>query len=136
MTNVEALKDLAAAIIGGTMTADNVPGKTTAEVIAYIASVKRGEYLQELSVTSVAGTTEGKTAIAVSPTIESGNSYVYVDSVSAISIPEYLETVTGTAWNGTDEIEIEDEHRIGIYEINSDGGVVKFGQTITDINLG
>ncbi len=41
MTNLEALKDLAAAIVGDDMTADKVPGETIADVIEYIAEYER-----------------------------------------------------------------------------------------------
>lgn len=129
MTNVAALKKLAAALVG-TITADEVPGETTAEVIEYIAKVEAGEILADLTVSSVAGSTTGTTAITVSPTLTSGNSYVYQTNPSKLAKPEYLETASEdwTEWDGSSDITAEDGHYIGIYEINSDSQVLKFGQ--------
>ena len=135
MSNVDALKKLAAAIVG--IIADEVPGKTTAEVIEYIAKYEAGEYLQPLTITSVAGSSVGTTKITVSPTLTSGNSYVYQTSPTAIAEPEYLDNVSAyTEWNGSSNITAEDGHYIGIYEVNDENKVVKFGQKTITANLG
>ena len=135
MTNLSALKKLAAAIVGG-ITPDDVPGDTIAEVIDYLAKFEAGEILGTLTVTSAAGTSVGKTKLTVAPSLTSGNSYVYKTSPSTIAAPEYLDDATGlTAWNGTSEIEAEDGHFIGIYEVNSSKQILKFGQAKAKINL-
>lgn len=135
MSNVDALKKLAAAIVG--IIADEVPGKTTADVIEYIAKYEAGEYLQPLTVTSVAGSSVGTTKITVSPARTSGNSYVYQVSPTAITAPEYLDDVSAySEWNGSSNITAEDGHYIGIYEVNDEKKVVKFGQKTVTANLG
>ena len=136
MTNVEALKDLAAVIVGGSTPPEAVPGKTTAEVIETIAQIKRGGYAQGLTVTSEAGTSEGDTKITVSPAKAAGNSYVYTVSATAVSMSENLAVIEGTAWNGTDEITLDSGKIIGIYELNSDSKAVKFGQAVAEVNPG
>lgn len=135
MTNVAALKRLAAAIVGGGITADDVPGDTNAEVIDYIARYEAGEYVAKLTVTSVAGTTTGTTKVTVNPTLKSGNSYVYQTKPSQIESPDYLETVDFTEWNGTADIAAEDGHYIGIYEVNDDHQVIGFGQSVIAAKL-
>lgn len=138
MTIVDSLKKLGAAIIGGGLTPDHVPGRTAAEVIDYIARVKAGEQLGELKVSSAAGSTNGMTKITVTPTKTEGNSYVYKTNIRAIDTPEYFQEIDSsyTSWDGKSDIAGEDGHRIGIYEINSDNCVVKFGQAVISANLG
>lgn len=136
MTNLSSLKKLAASIIGD-ITPDDVPGKTVAEVINYLAKFKTGEVLGELTLTSTAGTTVGTTKITVSPTITSGNSYVYKISPSSVSTPEYLDDSSDlTVWNGTDEITVENSHFVAIYEVNSSKQILKFGQVKAKTNFG
>lgn len=135
MTNLEALKKLAAALIG--IIADEVPGKTTAEVIEYIAKFKAGEILGEITVTSTAGTAAGTTKISVTPALTSGNTYVYRSNPTALDKPEYLDDASAyTAWNGKSDITVEDGHYVGIYEVNSEKQVLKFGQAKANVNLG
>lgn len=136
MTNIEALKRLAAAIIGDGTIVDDIPGETIAEVISYIAAFKAGEFLEALTLTSTAGTTVGKTTIKVSPTLTGGNSYLYKTNAGKIQKPDYKEVINGTSWNGTSEITVDDGHYIAIYEVNSNNEVLKFGQTIANANLG
>lgn len=137
MTNVEALKKLAAAIMNNELTEDDIPGKTTADIIEFIAKVKAGEYLMPLTVSSVAGSTEGTTKITVTPTIGEGNSYAYTTSSNVIPEPEYMDDGSDyTAWDGKSDIEVEDGHRIGVYELNDSGQIIKFGQTVATANLG
>ena len=131
MTNVEVLKNLAVAY-KGSGTVDDIPGNTCAEVINYIATLVSGEVgeLGELTVTLVEGTESGFTKITVTPELASGNSYAYKISPSDIEAPNYLDTISdSTVWDGTSEIEAEDGHEIGIYELDSNGRVVKFGMT-------
>ena len=136
MTNVTALKKFAAAYIGG-ITPDEVPGNTVADVIEYLAKFQAGEILGTLTVTSTAGTSEGKTKLSVTPSLKSGNSYVYSTSPTKIATPEYLDDASGyTAWNGTAEITAEDGHFIAVYEVDSKKQILKFGQVKAKINLG
>lgn len=131
MTNVEALKKLAAAKKGGNTTPSDIPGDTIAQVISYIADIiagSTGGTLTALTVTSTAGTEEGKTAVSVSPALTSGNSYAYKTSAATIDEPVYGETITGaTTWNGTDEITATNGNNIVVYEINTNGKCVGYG---------
>lgn len=138
MTTVEALKELAAVVVGGGITAADVPGTSTPEVIMYIAeNYPTAEQLGTLTVTSAPGSTVGTTTITVTPVITNGNTYAYLTSPTTIAVPDYLDAVTGyTAWNGTDDIAAEDGHHIAICELNSSNQVVKFGQTVATVNLG
>lgn len=137
MTTVEALKELAAVVVGG-ITAADVPGTSIPEVIMYIAeNYPTAEQLGTLTVTSVPGSAEGKTAITVAPVLTSGNTYVYLTSPTTIATPAYLDPATGyTAWNGVNDIAAEDGHHIAICEVNSSNQIVKFGQAVVVVNLG
>lgn len=138
MTTLNALKELAAVIVGGGKTAADIPGTIVPDVIEYIAkNYPRDGTLIELTIASVAGSAIGTTKITVSPALTSGNSYAYKSSPSAIDAPEYYEIPTGlTTWDGKSDIEIEDSHHIGLYELNPDGRVVGFGDKIVAVNLG
>ena len=74
-----------------------------------------------LAVTSTAGGA-GKTSISVTPSLGSGNSYVYKTAVS-VALPMYddiCNSGTGyTIWNGTSEITAVSGHEIVIVEKNS-----------------
>ena len=136
MSKVEALKDLASVVCG--VDVADVPGTNIVEVLKFIANnYPGGERLGDLIVTSVEGSSTGKTKITVTPAISSGNSYVYKINASSIETPDYLGDSSGyTAWNGTDDITAEDGHYIAICEINSSNKIVKFGQTKAVVNLG
>lgn len=88
--------------------------------------VEEGE---NLTVTSVAGTTSGKTKITVEPTLTSGNSYKYKAAANP-TVPEYdTSCTTGyTAWNGTDEISATAGQKIIIVEVDSNNKAKKVGQ--------
>lgn len=89
-------------------------------------------YVQEgesLTVTSVAGTTSGKTKITVTPTLASGNSYKYKTAANP-TVPEHDAVCTTgyTAWNGTDEISATAGQKIVIVEVDSDNKAKRVGQ--------
>lgn len=137
MTNVDALKNLAAAIMEDSVSVDEIPGETSADVINYIAKFKRGEFLGQLRVSSVAGKTTGTTTITVSPTITGGNSYVTKSSPNKMTEPEYLDVATDwDTWDGTSDIAAEDGHYLAVAEVNSDNEILKFGQVVANVNLG
>lgn len=137
MTKVEALKELAVSM-GCADSVDNVTGTSIVDVLQFMyKNLPGADRLADLVVTSVEGSTSGKTKISVSPSLTSGNSYVYNVSPSIIDDPDYLSDGSGfSAWNGTDDIAAEDGHYVGIYEINSQSKVVKFGQAKAKVNLG
>lgn len=89
-------------------------------------------YVQEgesLTVTSVTGTTSGKTKITVTPTLASGNSYKYKTATNP-TVPEHDAVCTTgyTAWNGTDEISATAGQKIVIVEVDSDNKAKRVGQ--------
>lgn len=87
--------------------------------------------LTDLTVTSVAGTSSGKTAITVSPFLTAGNSYVYKTAETVI-LPLYGDVCTTgwTAWTSGTEITATTGDEIAIVEIDSDSKAVGAGKTI------
>jgi len=72
----------------------------------------------ELTVTSAAGTTSGKTAITVTPALSAGRTYKY-KTAATLTAPAVGTKVTGyTAWNGTAEIAATTGHKIVIVEVD------------------
>lgn len=91
------------------------------------------EMVGAISVVSAAGSTTGKTAITVSPTIEDGHSYKYKAGAS-VEEPLIGESCTTgyTAWNGTDEITATTGQKIVIVEVDNGNIARKTGSaTIT-----
>lgn len=89
--------------------------------------------LGELTVTSAEGTTSGKTAITVTPSITSGNSYKYKTAANP-TMPSYGQACTTgwTAWDGTSEITATAGNNIIVAEVDINNKAVKAGQsTIT-----
>ena len=87
------------------------------------------ETLGVLTVVSAAGTTTGKTAVTVTPTLTSGNKYKYYAAAS-ITLPTLNATVDGyTAWDGSSEIAATTGNEIAIVEVDTDGKVKKAGKT-------
>lgn len=84
-------------------------------------------------VASAAGSSSGKTAITVSPTKATGNSYKYKTAAS-VAIPAH-GSVAGsdyTAWNGTDNITATTGDDIVIVEVDSNNKIAKAGKaTVT-----
>lgn len=98
----------------------------------FIAKVS-SDTLGTLTVTSAAGTTTGKTAITVSPTLTSGNSYKYKVAANP-TLPTYDQLISGgyTNWDGTSEITAATDSKIVIVEVNANGHAVKAGEaTVT-----
>ncbi len=89
-----------------------------------------GEYqLGTLTLTSVAGTTIGKTKISIMPIKEEyTNKYKYKADVSEITLPVYGEIVAGyTDWNGIEEITVVNDRYVAIIECASDGKALAGG---------
>lgn len=86
--------------------------------------------LGTLTVTSSAGTASGDTALTVSPSKASGNSYVYNVGTTAHAIPAYNEDVTGTdwtAWDGSADITAATGKKLVLVEANAAGKAVAAG---------
>lgn len=93
------------------------------------------EIIAKLTVTSVAGTTSGKTAITVNPALTNGNSYMY-KTASTVTLPKFddiCNVAAGyTAWDGTIEITATTGNEIEIIEVNSEFKAIKAGKvTVT-----
>lgn len=88
------------------------------------------QVLGDLIVTSVAGTTTGKTKVTVVPSVTYGNSYKY-KMAATVSLPNYGDDITTgfTAWNGTDEITATAGNQILMVEVDSNSKAVKAGIT-------
>lgn len=136
MTTIKALKKLTSVIVGGNSA--DIPGETVPEVIEYLANnYPMSGTVTELTITSTPGSTFGTTKITVTPKLTSGNKYAYKISPSTVEEPAYYSIPTGvTEWDGVSEIEAEDSHHIGLYELNSEGRVIGFGDEIVAVNLG
>ena len=100
-------------------------------------SVTRPDYdapeLEEIEVTSAAGTASGDTAITVDYVPGSGESFVYkVDTAAPTvkygEIPDY----TWTAWDGTDDITATTGKKIAIVAVNAKNKAIAYGSaTVT-----
>lgn len=91
--------------------------------------------LGALTVSSVAGSTTGKTALAVTPALTSGNSYMY-KTAATVTLPVYnnvCNTTAGyTAWDGTSDITATTGNEIVMVEVDSSFKAIKAGKaTVT-----
>jgi len=85
------------------------------------------KFLNDLTVTSEAGTASGDTKITVTPALVSGHTYAYKTAAS-VAIPQYGIAPTGfTAWNGTADITATTGNDIVIAELDAGGLTVKTG---------
>lgn len=88
----------------------------------YVAPV-----LGTLTISSAAGSATGKTKITVSPSLTSGNKYVY-KAASTVTSPAYGDDCSSyTAWDGTSEITATTGNKICIVEVDSNKTAVKAG---------
>ena len=115
---------------------------TEAQAEAYLKArlgVGVNPQLTTLTVQSTAGTEAGDTAITVTPTLTSGNHYVYQTGAS-VTLPtawgQDISTGGWTAWNGTDQIAATTGNEIGIVEANSQNQAVGAGKTTVTANGG
>lgn len=101
------------------------------ETVPYEIYIQTGTALGSMSVTSVAGTSSGKTKLTVGGYIPSGDeSYVYKTAAS-VTLPDRGDSVASgwTAWNGTDEISATNGQEIAVVVKNSDSEAVAGGKT-------
>lgn len=82
----------------------------------------------ELTVTSTAGTTAGKTSVSVTPSVSSGNSYKY-KTAATVTEPSLGDVCTTgyMAWDGTSEITATTGNKILIVEVDAGNKAVKSG---------
>lgn len=89
----------------------------------------RKKSLEYLSISSVEGTKANETILTISPTIESGNKYIYKES-DLYTYPQYDELIDTTYYEEYDpesSFIIEDGTRIIIIEVSSDNKARKAG---------
>ena len=129
--NVLALKKLAAKIIGGDTSANDIAGCTIAEVLDVITQNYEGNtplILGTLTLESAVGSETGKTVITVSPALGANNSYRYKTDPSSITLPERNEDLSAWAsWDGASEISAEDGHKICVCEVDANNLALKGG---------
>ena len=110
---------------------DDLP--ETASIYAnWFSKVYIGTELGILTVSSAAGLTTGKTALTVTPTLTSGNSYMY-KTAATVTLPAYNDvcnTTAGyTAWDSTSEITATTGNEIAVVEVDSSSKAIKAGKT-------
>lgn len=99
---------------------------------AFVKLTTGADTIGTLTVTSAAGTASGDTAITVSPTKASGNSYKYKVTEAAIDIDFGQSVKNWTVWDGVSNISAETGSVITIVECDADYTAVKFGSaTVT-----
>lgn len=100
-----------------------------AVVIATIAFDGNEHSLDNLTVSSAAGTAVGDTAITVSPALTSGNSYKYKVATD-VTFPTYGQNLRSwTTWDGTSDITAATGKEICVAEVDGDYKAVKAGIT-------
>ena len=136
--NVLALKKLAAKIIGGDTSANDIAGNTIADVLDVITENHEGNtplILGSLTVTSALGSSSGKTVVTVTPALGANDSYRYKTDPSSSALPERNEDLSSWAsWDGTSEIEAENGHKLIVCEVDANNLALKGGvATVTSI---
>lgn len=99
------------------------------QVIATISFDGTEPSLDNLTVTSSAGTASGDTAITVSPELTSGNSYRYKVATDVKYPLPGQRLTTWTAWDGTSDITAATGKEICIAEVDAELRCVKSGIT-------
>ena len=133
MTNVEALKLLASGMFK--VDVSDIKGETISEVLIQCAvnyaGVKIDSEMGVLEIKSVKGSNDGFTALTITPSLTSGNTYRYKTAPSDMEIPTFKADLSDwLTWDGTSDIEGEDGHEICVCEVDSNNLAVKGGKTI------
>lgn len=133
-------------VIDGTVYEDRLPAAiesaaesamTGIRVITTSPSITRPAWLAgdmtALSVTSVAGSTSGKTKITTGYTLKSGEAYKYKTDASTAPTVGYGETPDGwTSWDGTSDITATTTHKISVCVVDRTGVAIALGSaTVT-----
>lgn len=87
-----------------------------------------------MNVTSVAGSTSGFTAIAVEPTLTSGNSYKYKVAANPTMPAAGVVCTTGyKAWDGSAEIEAVAGQNIVVVEVDANNRCAGAGMAVVAV---
>lgn len=118
ITGFTLYPDSSGEIFGGDLTYSD--GTTTPLVL---------EYPDALTLTSDAGSAVGKTAISVSPTVETGHHYKIkvLASASAVTPAKYTDVTDWDDWDGTSEITANKNNMLIVAECGEDNLVLKTG---------
>ena len=97
--------------------------------LADVETLLAEQTLPALTVISQAGTETGKTAVTVSPSVGSGNSYKYKTGTNPQmpTLNQDCSTSTWTAWDGTSEITATTGEKIVIAEVDAQEKCKKAG---------
>lgn len=107
--------------------------------IEFYSIASTGSSLVEITVTSAAGSSSGKTAITMTGfTPSSGDSYVYKTDSSTAPTINYGEVpnYSWTPWNGSSNITATNGHKIAIVAVSSTGLAKAYGSTTVVSNTG
>ena len=115
--------------IKATMRLGYLPVKDDAFCAVVPASEPEPGTLGELTVTSAAGTTTGKTAVTVTPAKAEGNSYK-IKMAANPTLPEYDAVISGgySNWDGEAEIEATAGQKIVVVEVDGSNKAKKAGE--------
>lgn len=96
--------------------------------VAFVSAILNIGEIGTLTVTSAAGSAVGTTAIAVTPALISGNSYMYTVAPE-VGLPTYNQLIGEgyLAWDGTAEIAARTGHEILIVEVDAERRAQKGG---------
>lgn len=142
MTNIEALKELCAAIAekaGESISPADIKGDTAAGVIKLITKAYKGESIKEveelakLTLVSAAGTQVGFTKITVTGSV-GGSGYKYKNTTTLPAKGESL--ASWTDWDGAAELELDDSITIVVCEVDGGGLALAGGSVFINSNLG
>lgn len=115
----------------------NVPMVCLRHKLKSSKTVPVTEYMKELTVASIAGTTNGKTAVTITESkLDNNNTYVYKTGKKLTTplINEVCDTESDyVAWNGTDDIKAAKGSQIVVVEIDSAGKAKAAG--IADVTV-
>lgn len=102
------------------------------DAIAYIAvGSSDTQTLGELTVTSVAGTESGKTAITVDPQLASlNNMYKYKSAAAATSVTYGMDVRTWAKWDGVSEITATSGNHITVVECDRNYKAIRSGDVV------
>lgn len=109
----------------------DISGLVPSTQIVVVANYEQA--LKPLTVTSIAGSTLTKTAIAIAQSINAGNTYKYKTAAS-VTLPLFNTVLTTgwTAWNGSADIVATTGNKIVVVEVDADNKAKAAGEaTVT-----
>lgn len=96
----------------------------------HMVTTETAQVLGLLVLNSTAGSTTGKTAIAVAGTKGSGNVYKYIVASTEIAVVYGMDVTSWTTWNGSDEITASTDSVLTLVEATSGYAARKVGSVV------